>query len=76
MNCPYCSRPMEAGSVHFDGRSGIRWEKDGASPSLGEAFWGVGKLTAARNGFFSGGMMSGHFCPSCKKLIIDTDVKK
>ena len=76
MNCPYCHSPMEAGIVRFDGRSGIRWEKEGESMGFWDSLGGIGALTAAQIRLFSGGRLPGHFCPSCKKLIIDTDVTK
>ena len=76
MNCPYCDRPMEAGAVRFDGRSGCRWEKEGDSTGFWDSLGGVGTLTAAEIRLFSGARLAGHFCPSCKKLIIDTDVTK
>ena len=74
MNCPYCNGDMQAGVIRFDGRSGMRWEKEGHPIDFWDSLGGIEKLTAARIGFFSGGALPGHFCPSCKKLIIDTDV--
>ena len=75
MNCPYCSEPLQAGFLRFDGRSLMRWVPEGITGS--RKFWnalgGVGTLTAAQYPF-SGARLPGHFCPSCKKLIIDTDV--
>lgn len=80
MNCPYCSKVMQAGLIRFDGRSLMRWIPQDASRSRSQTFWdalgGVGELTAAQCNPFSHGKLPGHFCPSCKKLIIDTDVTK
>ena len=80
MNCPYCSGDMQAGVIKFDGRSLMRWIPETETKSRSQAFWdtlgGVGGLTAAKCDPFAGGKMPSHFCPSCKKLIIDTDVTK
>ena len=76
MNCPYCNGDMQAGVIRFDGRSGCRWEREGESIGFWDSLGGVGTLTAADIRMFSGGRLPGHFCPSCKKLIIDTDLTK
>lgn len=76
MNCPYCSAPLQAGTIRFDGRTLMRWLPEGKKVGFWDSLGGVGQLTAAQYPLFANGKLPGHYCSSCKKLIIDTDVAK
>ena len=76
MNCPYCGSEMQSGSIHFDGRSRIKWKADGQQPSFWDSLGGIGCLAEAEYGFWGSGSIKGTYCSSCKKLIIDTEIQK
>ena len=77
MNCPFWSSEMQSGSIRFDGRSRIKWKPDNGQPvSFWDSLGGAGRLTEAEYDFWGNGSIKGDFCPSCKKLIIDTDIQK
>lgn len=81
MNCPYCAGEMQSGTIRFDGRFHIRWFPDGQVKTRSDRFWdalgGVGGLTAAQYNW-SGvlGSISSDYCPTCKKMIFETDIEK
>ena len=76
MNCPYCNGDMQAGVIRFDGRSGMRWEKEGHPIDFWDSLGGIGCLTEAEYGFWGSGSIKGTYCSSCKKLIIETEIQK
>lgn len=75
MNCPYCSKEMTPGEILGDPRSSVRFQPEGVKYTFGDTLCGIGKLTAARNKF-SAFHIPANYCPSCRKLIIDTEVAK
>ena len=76
MNCPYCGKEMQPGTIQFDGRSRIKWKSEGQQPSFWDSLCGAGCLTDAEYSFWSVGSLKGSYCSSCKKLIINTDIQK
>lgn len=80
MNCPWCGGKMRPGILHFDGRGPIRWipedERKSASDRLWDSLGGVGSLTAQKRNGWGTGKLAAPFCPSCKKMVIDTDIEK
>lgn len=80
MQCPFCGKQMQSGVIRYDSRSGLRWSA-GAEKICGwDKFWnslgGIGQLTAAQENGWTVGKVPGEYCPSCKKMIIETDIKR
>lgn len=75
MNCPWCEREMQAGTITGDGRSKARFQPEGVRYSFGDLLAGTGLLTAARYKWVNLGIPA-HFCSHCKKIVIETDVAK
>ena len=76
MICPYCSNEMIAGNLNGDGRGGVYWKEGARHSSVLDKICGKGKLTAAEYTAFSRFRIESHYCPRCKKIIIDTEVTK
>ena len=80
MICPFCGEEMKAGTIHFDGRSRIRWYADDENKSGADRFWdflgGVGEMTGAEYNWGGAGKFKSDYCPTCKKMIIETDIVK
>ena len=80
MKCPYCAEQMESGVIRYDSRSGLRWSADGENRSNWDKFFdslaGIGQLTSAEENGWSRGSIRGDYCTICKKLIIDTDIRR
>lgn len=78
MACPFCGREMTRGSIRFGGRASLRWLPEGAEKSLSDRFWdalgGVGTLTAGRCSTRGTGTLPADYCPSCRKMILETDI--
>ena len=78
MKCPYCGEQMTSGVIRYDGRSGLRWSTDADNRSGWDKFYDsigrIGQLTAAEENSWARGSVSGNYCPTCKKLIIETDI--
>lgn len=77
MNCPFCGKAMEHGEIVGDGRTKIRWEPEGLYPTrLDKIFadpW-HGRLTGAV--YQAGVRITADFCPTCKKMVFDTDIER
>ena len=75
MKCPYCNEQMVHGIIRYDSRSALRWHADGetAWDQFCNALGGIGQLTAAQV-IWAKGKIPGDYCPSCKKMIIETDI--
>ena len=76
MQCPYCGNEMKAGSLHGDGRSKVRWKEGAGLSTVSERISGSGELSATQYTFWRRFRIESHYCPLCKKIIIDTEVKK
>lgn len=80
MNCPYCDREMQHGQIHFGNISTLRWQPEGEQTSAFNRFWnelgGIGGLTAVKPNGWGGGTISGDFCPTCQKMILQTGILK
>jgi hypothetical protein len=73
MKCPYCEKEMERGYLKGDGRSKVRWHKEGERRTIADALGRVGEPEAIKYTFFDFKLF-GEYCKSCKKLIIDTGI--
>ena len=74
MNCPYCDREMISGTIATN-HNQPRFVEDGRRLTFGESISGVGALTATTsNGIVNS--IPAHYCPACRKMIIDTGVEK
>lgn len=80
MICPFCSKEMKSGTLTFDGRTRLRWIPDDEDRSRSERFWnalgGVGALVAGEYSIWGAGKVKSDYCPSCKKMIFETDIVK
>lgn len=75
MECPYCKKEMKEGILSGDARQGVSWKEGDRKASLFDKMGGSCAVTAAKCGL-STFTIQAHFCPGCKKMIIDTDVEK
>jgi len=80
MTCPYCNTEMQPGTIHFDGRSRMRWRADDDNKSRSDRFWdslgGVGELTEVKYNWGGAGTIKSNYCPACKIMIFETDITK
>ena len=76
MVCPYCNNEMKAGSLNGDGRGGVNWKEGTRHSSVIDKICGTGELTATSYTAFSRFQIDCHYCPRCKKIIIDTEVTR
>ncbi len=75
MDCPICGAPMQSGHI-LCGRDRPVWYGDGDRvSSLDRALGGIGQLTAIKRTLLRI-ELPGHYCSSCKKLIIETEFTK
>ena len=78
MKCPYCNEQMQSGMIRYDSRSGLRWTSDTDNRSGWDKFFDalarIGQLTAAEENGWTTGCVAANFCPTCKKIIIETDI--
>ncbi|MCR4597440.1 MAG: PF20097 family protein [Acetatifactor sp.] len=75
MKCPFCDKEMTKGFISGDGRSGVFWNNETEKISLMDKLVGVGKVTAAKHSLTQF-KIDANYCPSCKKMIFDTDISK
>lgn len=74
MNCPFCNNEMITGVMSGDGRARISWQPNGEKLGLMEKLCGKGAVDAKYTlGTFK---IDTEYCPSCKKMIFDTDIGK
>ena len=80
MKCPYCGEQMKSGVIRYDSRSGLRWRSEEEKILIGInsviPSGGIGQLTAAEENGWSRGSIPGEYCSACKKLIIETDIRR
>lgn len=73
MKCPYCNNDMQEGILKGDGRTGMKFIREGEKYSIGDIFTGKGMIDAN----YKWGVLTidAHYCDTCKKMIIDTDIR-
>lgn len=70
MNCPYCHQEMQKGYVsQNDFRFPLEWYPASQDTKFFKSKKQNIKLTAA----LKGGNVIVHYCPECKKFVIDQD---
>ena len=75
MICPFCGKEMEKGILSGDGRSKVRWKAGDKKADIWDALSCLGSVSAVkytRTAF----TVESFFCPTCKKMMIETDVDK
>lgn len=75
MDCPYCGGAMQHGELHGDGREKVSWypEKHYPQSPLDKIFSGDKrrlKNVAYKVGFW----IQADWCPTCRKMIFETDL--
>lgn len=73
MECPYCKNEMKSGKIYAACNQKPFWLEDGKKRSMGEMFAGEGNLPAQN--LWTQIAIESFYCPKCKKLIIDADLK-
>ncbi len=73
MICPYCNKEMKKGVLSGDGRSTVSWKEGDKKANFWDKIGGVCNVDAMKYTLatFSA---EAHYCPDCKKMIIDTDI--
>lgn len=78
MKCPYCDGEMQHGKLSGDGRSRVRFVREGEKLSWAETFVGVNTVTTNNGsglGFWKFNI-DGDYCEKCRKIILDAEVGK
>ena len=76
--CPFCGKEMTAGQLTGDGRAPVRFIRVGAYPTKLDRLLAdpnEGRLRAAKGNVFTSFKIDSHYCPDCKKMIIETDIQ-
>ena len=73
MICPYCGKEMQKGILAGDVRS-LAWKEGEKGPGAVDFIAGIGRLSAAKTKL-TWMRLESHYCKSCQKLIIDTDIR-
>ena len=74
MICPFCNKEMQSGILSGDGRSALTWKAGEKKTGGFDRFLGIGKLTAAKHTLTTFTIET-DYCPSCKKMIFETDIQ-
>ncbi len=74
MKCPYCNNEMIAGILSGDGRSNVTFKPGEKKTGGFDRLLGIGKVTAAKHTLATF-TIDADYCPVCKKMIFDTDIK-
>lgn len=78
MTCPFCSSDMQHGKIVADPRRKLRWLPSTAQPTATEKFLAYsqfGQLTGVTYSMLDSAAVEADFCPNCRKMIFDTDIK-
>lgn len=75
MLCPYCSNEMQHGELNYDRRSPIYFRVEGQKLSFFDQLAGTG-LVEASKGTWMARPLPADYCPTCKKMIFDTEISK
>lgn len=77
MLCPYCAAEMKKGTITAPANFTPYWLEDGDSRSMSDFFDDKGTLPFKVQMTWKniGKTLEAHYCPACKKLIIDADIK-
>ena len=74
MNCPFCGKEMQHGILSGDGRSAVTFKPGEKKTGWFDRLIGIDKLTAAKY-TLTAFMIDADYCPGCKKMVFDTDIK-
>ncbi len=75
MDCPYCHQPMEPGILNFGRDKPVFSGESDRVSRLDRILGGIGQLTGLDRHWVRNKMQA-HFCPRCKKMILQTDLAK
>ena len=75
MLCPWCGQEMQAGTLAGSDRACLSWRPGGVKRRFMDALGGRGVVKNAHRGLWRF-TLSGHYCDHCKKMILDTDIRK
>ncbi len=75
MVCPFCGKEMEKGMMSGDGRDKVRWKSGDKKADICDKLAVLGNVTAVKYSLTTF-TVEAFFCSACKKMIIETDVKK
>ena len=73
MVCPFCGKEMSKGILSGDGRCAVRWKAGNKKKGFMDTLSDSGRITAAKH-TLSVFTIESYYCPSCKKMIFDTDI--
>lgn len=73
MECPFCGKEMSKGILSGDGRSTVRWKTGDKKAGFMDILSGSGVITAAKHSLATF-IIEAYYCPSCRKMIFDTDI--
>ncbi|MGN1166591.1 MAG: PF20097 family protein [Lachnospiraceae bacterium] len=73
MVCPFCGKEMNKGILSGDGRCTVRWKTGDKKAGFMDTLSDSGRITAAKH-TLSAFTIESYYCPSCKKMIFDTDI--
>ena len=74
MQCPFCNKEMQPGILSGDGRSRITFKPGEKKTGWFDRLIGIDNLTAAKYTLTTF-TIDADYCPGCKKMIFDTDIK-
>ncbi|MBR1863354.1 MAG: hypothetical protein IJ806_04640 [Ruminococcus sp.] len=75
MICPYCNKEMKKGILSGDGRSAVTWKEGDKKAGFYDKLGLAGYTVTAVRRTLAAFTVESYFCPECKKMIFDTDVK-
>ncbi len=75
MKCPYCDQEMQNGTLRCVKTTPVWYADDVQVSWANRILGGAGRLTGGKMHFASRDI-PGTFCPSCKKLTLETGVVK
>lgn len=64
---------MSKGILSGDGRSTVRWKTGDKKAGYMDILSGSGVITAAKHSLATF-IIEAYYCPSCRKMIFDTDI--
>ena len=74
MDCPFCGKEMQHGILSGDGRSSVTFKPGEKKTGWFDRLIGIDKITAAKYTLMAF-TIDADYCPGCKKMIFDTDIK-
>ena len=78
MECPYCGKPMEEGTLMGSTKTGLRFQSNADAQKNGmdrflDSLGGKGLLKG--EGAFAGYRISAAYCKNCEKMILNTKLQ-